>query len=225
MQICAYSWMNGLIRVNPIITVQVNISTVNKAKLRVSVTQMDIPSQIQQTTSLQHVFFFFSPFFWIKHIDLLQVASQRDECQGFGFLHCAVSLAVIHVMYWPFAIHWLRAMVRAWTLNLDHQITSASLPGSPMARYQPLLQRLHLHSRCQFVLETLIYDDGWGDAWKSRASQTTHQDILITPADEWQLQFLNLTAKSKNRTSLSTKDVSFIPSTTKPEFCQTQITS
>lgn len=39
------------------------------------------------------------------------------------------------------------------------------------------------------------------------------------PADRWQLQFLNLTAKDKNRTSLSTKDflkcVLLIPTATK----------
>lgn len=51
--------------------------------------------------------------------------------------------------------------------------------------------------------------------------------LLSAPANEWQLWFLNLTAKTKNRTSMSTKGslkcVSFIPSATKLEFCQIQV--
>lgn len=50
---------------------------------------------------------------------------------------------------------------------------------------------------------------------------------LSVPAGEWQLRFQQLTAKTKNRTSLSTKDflkpVLLIPTATK-EFCQIQIT-
>lgn len=71
----------------------------------------------------------------------LTIASWRDEGLGFGLLYCTVSLAFIHVMYWPFAIHWLGAMVWVWTLNLDHQIMSAPCHsggecGQPVARYQ-----------------------------------------------------------------------------------------
>ncbi|KAL7374943.1 hypothetical protein ABVT39_009473 [Epinephelus coioides] len=72
-------------------------------------------------------------------------------------------------------------------LELRIKIIKSCLPpatvraesGSPVARYQSLLQRIRFHSPCQFVLGTLICSDGWGDAWKSRASQATHQCFLI----------------------------------------------
>lgn len=48
-----------------------------------------------------------------------------------------------------------------------------------MARYLFLLRRIHSPAPCQFIVGTLICNDGWGDAWKNGASQTTHQDFLI----------------------------------------------
>lgn len=70
-------------------------------------------------------------------------------------------------------------------MNSDHQITSASSAtealeadhqrpdlGLSYREFTSILPR-------QFELGTLIRSDGRGDAWKSRASQTTHQDFLI----------------------------------------------
>lgn len=51
--------------------------------------------------------------------------------------------------------------------------------GSPAAKYRSLLWKIHFYSPSQFVLWMLIHSDGWGNAWKSRASQTVHQEFLI----------------------------------------------
>lgn len=88
-------------------------------------------------------------------------------------------------MYWPFAIHWLGAVVWAWTFEFRssyHVCHCGAVSESPVAGYLSLWGRLlqiHFHSPCQFAPGTLICNDGWGDAWKSKASQTTHQDFLI----------------------------------------------
>lgn len=86
-------------------------------------------------------------------------------------------------MYWSFAVHWLGYGL---SLNFRSSNSVCSLPlwgwewiTSGQIDISPLLLRIHFHSPCQFVLGTLICNDGWGDAWKSRASQTTHQDSLI----------------------------------------------
>lgn len=137
-------------------------------------------------------------------------------------------------MYWPFAVRWLGAIVWGWTLNLDHQIVSASLP----LRGWECITNGHIsvsptENSPPFSLSSLC-PGHWSAAtdWAmpgraERRKQLIRTFLLSAPADEWQLWFSNLTAKSKNWASPSTKDflkcVAFLPSSTKQVLCQIQV--
>lgn len=85
---------------------------------------------------------------------------------------------------------------------------------------------------CQFVLRTVICGDGRGDAWKSRASRSTHQDFLIgAPAASSGRRMAAMAPKSDRQNQeldvpvhkVLPKNV-FIPSAGKLHTCQIQIT-
>lgn len=94
------------------------------------------------------------------------------------FLHCAAWLDFIHVMYWPFDTRWLGGNGLSLNSELRSSNGVCSLPRIAGGRIS--IRRGFGSTRLVSLFSgQLICDDEWGEAWKSRASRTTHQDFLI----------------------------------------------
>lgn len=129
------------------------------------------------------------------------VVSWHKEGQSLGFLHCAVSLAFIHVMYWPFDIHWLGGNGRSFNFELrSSNHVCFLLLGGLVSDQISLEFSSPVEISLLFSLSVCTRD--WfamTDALKSRASQRSFllECWLSVPAGEWQLLFRRLTAKTQ----------------------------
>ena len=178
----------------------------------------------------------FKPNEWL-HQEILSphhcshVVSWHKEGQSLGFLHCAVSLAFIHVMYWPFDIHWLGGNGRSFNFELSSSNHVCFLLLGGLVSDQISLEfssPVEISFLFSLSVCTRDADLQWRMPWRAEhrkgvsywsAGCQFRQASGSYCSNDWQ-------PKPKNWTSASTKDflkrVMLIPTETK-EFCQIQI--